>query len=313
MITKILKKDQMMKEFIKFWFFHWISIWDYKLSRWFFSKIWLWIKKRGIIEKITKFDHMFDTKDYVLCVVYNEIENLSSKLVILQTKKKCQFFSTSEIVDRSINARNESINSNKIKSIVFNVLSLITQKRFRFSFDWEDVFSMARRKILKKHSKDRSFNRKKLFENSNNSFRFEIKEQVILFESINKMIQENEAFVTGWPRREENECGISHPVSREKNFFSISLLTWKKIRKKMNFYLLKWAKSVIFCEKRRDSFPTSHCGKKKISISLPPWGKGNFFGGFPFPHVGREEIVFPFPFPTTTLIRKCLVIYFNRC
>ena len=69
----------------------------------------------------------------------------------------------------------------------------------------------------------------------------------------------------------------------------------------MNFYLLKWAKSVIFCGKGRDSFPTSHCGKKKISISLPSWGKGNFFGGFPFSHVGREEIVFPFPFSTATL------------
>ena len=123
------------------------------------------------------------------------------------------------------------------------------------------------------------------------------------------------------------------PASRipREDFFSISLFPWgkgnffgefpflhvgreeiflnfpshmKKNQKKMNFYLLKWAKSVIFCEKGRDSFPTSHCGKKKISISLPSWGKGNFFGGFPFPHVGREEIVFSFSFSTATLIKS---------
>ena len=47
-------------------------------------------KKKRIIEKITKFDQIFDIKDYVLCVVYDETEkNLSNKLVILQTKKKC--------------------------------------------------------------------------------------------------------------------------------------------------------------------------------------------------------------------------------
>ena len=48
------------------------------------------------------------------------------------------------------------------------------------------------------------------------------------------------------------------------------------------------------------------CGKNFFSISLPSWGKGNFFGGFPFPHVGREEIVFPFPFPTVTLCVFCV-------
>ena len=30
--------------------------------------------------------------------------------------------------------------------------------------------------------------------------------------------------------------------------------------------------------------------------------KGNFFGGFPFSHVEREEIVFPFSFSTITLV-----------
>ena len=54
---------------------------------------------------------------------------------------------------------------------------------------------MTRRKISNKRSKDRSFKSKKLFEKSNNSFRLEIKEQIVLFEIINKMTQENEAFV----------------------------------------------------------------------------------------------------------------------
>ena len=128
--------------------------------------------------------------------MYDEIENLSNKFVILQTKKKCQFSSNSEIVDRSIkeNARNESINSN-IKRIASSALSLITQKRIQFSFDLEDVFSMTRRKASNKCSKDRSFKSKKLFEKSNDSFCFEIKEQVVLFEIINIMIQKNEAFV----------------------------------------------------------------------------------------------------------------------
>ena len=54
---------------------------------------------------------------------------------------------------------------------------------------------MIRRKALNKRSKNRSFKSKKLFEKSNDSFRFEIKKQVVLFEIINKMIQKNEAFV----------------------------------------------------------------------------------------------------------------------
>ena len=54
---------------------------------------------------------------------------------------------------------------------------------------------MTRRKISKKPSKDRSFKIKKLFEKSNDSFRFEIKKQIVLFESINKIIQKNKTFV----------------------------------------------------------------------------------------------------------------------
>ena len=103
----------------------------------------------------------------------------------------------SEIVDKSItiNARNEFINLNKLRSIASNALSLIIQERIRFSFDLKNVFSMTRRKASNKRSKNRSFKNKKLFEKLNDSFRFEIKEQVILFEIINKMIQKNETFV----------------------------------------------------------------------------------------------------------------------
>ena len=54
---------------------------------------------------------------------------------------------------------------------------------------------MTRRKASNKRSKDRSFKSKKLFEKSNDSFRLEIKKQVVFFEIINKMTQEDEAFV----------------------------------------------------------------------------------------------------------------------
>ena len=54
---------------------------------------------------------------------------------------------------------------------------------------------MTRRKVSNKRSKDRSFQSKKLLEKLNDSFRFEIRKQVILFEIINKMTQKNEAFV----------------------------------------------------------------------------------------------------------------------
>ena len=92
------------------------------------------------------------------------------------------------MVDKSINARNEFINSNKIKSLASSVLSLITQKRIQFSFDLKNVVSTTRRKTSKKRSKNRLLKSKKLFEKSNDSFRLEIKEQIILFKSTNKMI-----------------------------------------------------------------------------------------------------------------------------
>ena len=69
----------------------------------------------------------------------------------------------------------------------------------------------------------------------------------------------------------------------------------------MNFYLLKWANSVIFDKKKSYSLLTFHCGKRFFSISLFPWKKGIFFVGFPFPHVGRKEIVFSFSFSTINL------------
>ena len=138
------------------------------------------------------------------------------------------------------------------------------------------------------------------------------------------MTSKDETFAK-WSRREEKKCGIPHSASREKRFFSISLLTCENKRaffkfpfpqekksRKNEFLPIKMNKISDFCGKGRDFLPTSHCGKRFFSISLPPWGKGNFFGGFPFPHVGRKEIVFPFSFLTVT-IRKCFVIYFNRC
>ena len=54
---------------------------------------------------------------------------------------------------------------------------------------------MTRRKASNKRSKNRLFKSKKLFEKSNNSLRLEIKEQVILFEIINKMTHKKKAFV----------------------------------------------------------------------------------------------------------------------
>ena len=49
-------------------------------------------------------------------------------------------------------------------------------------------------------------------------------------------------------------------------------------------------------------------GKRFFSISLPAWRKGRDFFQFPFPHVGREEIVFPFPFSTITLISAKVIL-----
>ena len=67
--------------------------------------------------------------------------------------------------------------------------------KIRFSFNLKNVFSIARRKIFKKRSKDKLFKNKKSFENLNQSFRFEMKKLKILFESIIEIIQKNEAFV----------------------------------------------------------------------------------------------------------------------
>ena len=67
------------------------------------------------------------------------------------------------------------MNLNKLKSNTLNELSLIIQKRIRFLFDLKNVFSMTRRKISKKRSRNQSFKSKKLFEKLDNSFDLEIK------------------------------------------------------------------------------------------------------------------------------------------
>ena len=106
MITKILNKKEIKwwKKLSNFDFFIEYRSETKNLVDDFFRKSdYESEKKRRIIEKITKSDHIFDIKDYVLCVVYDEIEkNLSNKFVILQTKKKYQFFSNLKIIDRNI-------------------------------------------------------------------------------------------------------------------------------------------------------------------------------------------------------------------
>ena len=166
-----------MKKILQFWFFHWISIKNKKFDRWFFQMIRLWVeKKRLITEKVTKFEYIFDTKDFILCVVYDEIvdkksfEKLNIKFVILQTKEICQFLFNSKIVDNNKNARNETINIDENKSIVLNVQMLITRTRIRFSFNLKSIFSITRSKFCKKRSKNKSFKSKKSFEKSNNLF-----------------------------------------------------------------------------------------------------------------------------------------------
>ena len=107
-------------------------------------------KKKFVTKKITKLDHIIDTKDFTLCVVYDEIvdeklsENLSIKFVILQTKEICRFFYYLKIVDNSKNARNEIININENKSIILNVQMLITRMKIRFSLRLKNVFSITR-------------------------------------------------------------------------------------------------------------------------------------------------------------------------
>ena len=53
----------------------------------------------------------------------------------------------------------------------------------------------------------------------------------------------------------------------------------KKNHEKMNFYLLKRAKSMIFCEKKRDSLLTFHSEKWFKKNFIFSWVKGNFFWG----------------------------------
>ena len=47
--------------------------------------------------------------------------------------------------------------------------------------------------------------------------------------------------------------------------------------------------------------------REELFCNLPSlmW-KGNFFFKFPIPHVSREEIVFPFSFPTVTLFLRSI-------
>ena len=163
-----------MKKINRFWFFLWISMKNKRFNRWFFQKIWLWIeKKKFVIEKITTLDYIFDTKDFMLCVVYDKtvdeksFENLSIKFVILQTKKKCQSFFNSKIVNSRQNVRNKTININENKNIALNAQTLITRKKFWFSFNLKSVFLITRRKVLKKRSKKKSFKKKELFEKLN--------------------------------------------------------------------------------------------------------------------------------------------------
>ena len=67
-------------------------------------------KKKFVTKKITKFDYIFDTKDFILCVMYDKIvddklsKNLNIKFVIVQTKGIYQFLFDSKIVNNSKNA-----------------------------------------------------------------------------------------------------------------------------------------------------------------------------------------------------------------
>ena len=72
--------------------------------------------------------------------------------------------------------------------------TLITQRKFRLSLNLKNVFSITRRNVFKKRLKNKLFKNKKSLENWNQSFRLEIKEHEILFESINGTIQKNETF-----------------------------------------------------------------------------------------------------------------------
>ena len=111
--------------------------------------------------------------------------------------------------------------------------------------------------------------------------------------------------MTKWSRRKEKKCEIilffQYFFFMRKEIFLNFSSHMKKNHEKMNFYLLKWAKSVIFCKKKKDYFLIFHCEKWFKKISFFSWKKWNFYEGFFFSHVGREEVVFSFPFSTITL------------
>ena len=116
--------------------------------------------------------------------------------------------------------------------------------------------------------------------------------------------------ILGWPRGKRKGCGIPHPAWEGKRFFSISLLAWKK----NDFLSMKNKQNHTFRVGREEiflNFPSPMWeGKLFFPISLSAWGKGRDFFQFPFPHVGREEIVFLFPFLTVTLIDSFDKIHF---
>ena len=89
-------------------------------------------------------------------------------------------FFIQKFVDNSQHAQYEVININENKSITSNAQTLITRTKVRFSFNLKNVFSITRRRVFKKRSKDKSFKSKESFEKLNQSFRLEIKEHEIL-------------------------------------------------------------------------------------------------------------------------------------
>ena len=98
---------------------------------------------------------------------------------------------------------------------------------------------------------------------------------------------------------------------KKREIFWISLFRWKKIRKKDKFLSTKMSKISDFLWKEKRFFFHFSLREKKINFPFL-MGKGKFFGGFPFSHVGREEIVFPFPFSTVTLKKKISFFSFFR-
>ena len=73
-------------------------------------------------------------------------------------------FFYSKIVNNNKNARNEIININENKNIVFNAQTVITRIKIRFSFSLKSIFSITRQKVFKKRSKNKLFKSKKSFE-----------------------------------------------------------------------------------------------------------------------------------------------------